>query len=114
MLPAVSPTVTVWLVVEARTNTTIRFPAVLLPGNAWDTEETLVPCTAADCTSAIPPPLPDAIVMLKACVAVWDLASLTCTVKLLVPTTVGVPEITPVLLFKFSPLGSVPIVIDHA
>ena len=40
-------------------------------------------------------------------------ASVTCTVKLLVPKTVGAPEITPVLLFKFSPLGSVPVVIDQ-
>ena len=60
-----------------------------------------------------PPPPPDAIVMLNPCVVRWALASVTCTVKLLVPTTVGVPEITPVLLFKLSPLGSVPVVIDQ-
>ena len=54
-----------------------------------------------------------AIVMLKACVPLWELASVTCTVKLLVPEAVGVPEITPVLLFKVSGLGSVPVVIVH-
>ena len=75
---------------------------------------TLLPCTAADCTSPIPPPPPPgAMVMLKDWVVLWESASVTCTVKLLVPKTVGAPEITPVLLFKFSPLGSVPVVIDQ-
>ena len=87
---------------------------MLLAGNACESEVTLVPCAAADCTSPIAPPPPaGAIVMLNPCVALWELASVTCTVKLLVPKTVGVPEITPVLLFKPSPLGSVPDVIDH-
>jgi len=54
-----------------------------------------------------------AIVMLKARVALWELASVTWTVKLLVPEAVGVPEITPVPLFKLNPLGGVPVVIDQ-
>ena len=54
-----------------------------------------------------------AIVMLKAWVELWELASVTCTVKLLVPATVGVPEIAPVPLFKLNPLGSEPTGIDH-
>jgi hypothetical protein len=52
--------------------------------------------------------------MLNTWVAVRELASVTFTVKLLVPAAVGVPEITPVLLFKPNPLGSVPVTSDHA
>jgi len=51
--------------------------------------------------------------ILNPIVAFWELASVTCTVKLLVPEAVGVPEITPVPLFKLSPLGSAPVVIDQ-
>ena len=54
-----------------------------------------------------------AIMILNPIVAFWELASVTCTVKLLVPEAVGVPEITPVPLFKLSPLGSAPVVIDQ-
>jgi hypothetical protein len=39
--------------------------------------------------------------------------SLTCTVKLRAPTTVGVPEIVPVEEFNVRPGGSVPELIDH-
>jgi hypothetical protein len=52
-------------------------------------------------------------VMLSAFVAVAELASVTCTVKLLVPVPVGVPEITPVLEASISPAGKVPTVIDQ-
>ena len=52
-------------------------------------------------------------VILKAFVAVWELASLTCTVKLLVPVPVGVPEITPVAEARINPEGRLPEVIDH-
>jgi hypothetical protein len=41
------------------------------------------------------------------------LASLTCTVKLLVPVTVEVPEITPLLEESASPLGRVPEEMDQ-
>jgi len=51
--------------------------------------------------------------MLRACVAVWKLVSLTCTVKLLLPMPVGVPEITPVLGARVNPAGRLPEVIDH-
>ena len=51
--------------------------------------------------------------MLNPLVAVCELASVTFTVKLLVPEAVGVPEINPVLLFKLNPLGSVPVTIDQ-
>ena len=34
-------------------------------------------------------------------------------VKLNVPFTVGVPEITPVLPFKLKPFGSIPLAIDQ-
>ena len=45
--------------------------------------------------------------------AVLEYVSLTCTVKLLVPVPVGVPEITPVLAFSDKPVGKEPEVIDH-
>jgi len=56
---------------------------------------------------------PGVTVILNACVPVIELPSVTLTVKLLVPEVVGVPEITPVPLFKLSPLGSVPDATDH-
>src|ERR1700744_2553587 len=40
--------------------------------------------------------------------------SATAAVKLVVPTAVGVPEISPVDAEKLSPLGRPPAVIDHA
>ena len=52
-------------------------------------------------------------VILKAFVAVWELASLTCTVKLLVPVPVAVPEITPVLEARVSPAGRLPKITDQ-
>src|SRR5580693_4591017 len=99
-----------------RTKTMIRFPAVLLAGNAADTELTADPCAALDCTSAMlaPPPPPLALIIkLNALSAVNELASLTCTVKLLAPVPVGVPEIIPVLGASVSPAGKVPESIDH-
>jgi len=42
------------------------------------------------------------MVMLSVFVATCELASVTCTVKVLVPVPVGVPEITPVLDAKLS------------
>ena len=51
--------------------------------------------------------------MLRACVAVCELASLICTVKLLLPMPVGVPETTPVLGATVNPEGKLPEVIDH-
>ena len=47
-------------------------------------------------------------VMLSAFVAVCPLASLTRTVKFLVPVAVGVPEITPVLDARAKPAGNPP------
>ncbi len=47
----------------------------------------------------------------RALEAVAPAASLTRTVKLNVPTVVGVPLMVPVLVFKLSPVGSDPIVI---
>jgi len=52
-------------------------------------------------------------VRLSGFVAVRELASVTCTVKLVVPVPVGVPEITPVLEVSTSPVGRVPTVIDQ-
>ena len=46
-------------------------------------------------------------------VAASELASMTCTVKLLVPLPVGVPEIAPVLGASVSPAGKVPEIIDQ-
>jgi hypothetical protein len=59
------------------------------------------------------------IVMLRffvAFCAVGVSASVTFTVKLMGPVTlpVGVPEIAPVLVFRLSPAGSEPTLIDHA
>ena len=53
------------------------------------------------------------IVMLRALVPDRELASVTCTVKLLVPVPVGVPEITPVLAASDRPAGSVPEAMDQ-
>ena len=52
-------------------------------------------------------------VMLNACVAVRDVASVTFTVKLLVPVPDGVPEIVPEAAASPSPLGNVPEEIDQ-
>jgi hypothetical protein len=46
-------------------------------------------------------------------VAVSELASATCTVKLLVPVPVGVPEIVPVLGVSVNPVGREPEVMDQ-
>ena len=50
-------------------------------------------------------------VMLSAAIAVagGDAESLTCTVKLAVPAVIGVPEITPLLVFRANPLGKLPL-----
>jgi hypothetical protein len=47
------------------------------------------------------------IVMLKACVAVFESESVTLTVKLLVPVAVGVPLMTPLEL-RVNPVGRLP------
>ena len=52
-------------------------------------------------------------VRLKACVADTEPASVTRTVKLLVPLPVGVPEIIPVPEARDNPAGSVPEAIDQ-
>ena len=52
-------------------------------------------------------------VMLSACVAVSPFISWACTVKMLVPAPVGVPEITPVLALRASPTGRLPTVVDQ-
>jgi hypothetical protein len=51
--------------------------------------------------------------MLSDFVAVSALASVTLTVKVLVPVPVGVPEITPVVEARASPAGNVPEVTDQ-
>ena len=45
--------------------------------------------------------------------ALAPLASVTCTVKLLVPAVVGVPLISPVDALRPNPAGNVPVDIDH-
>ena len=52
-------------------------------------------------------------VRVKALVAVAATLSATRTVKLDVPATVGVPEITPVELPRESPVGRLPTVTVH-
>ena len=52
-------------------------------------------------------------VMPSAAEAVLELASVTLTVKLLVPVAVGVPEIAPVLAANDRPAGNEPEVIDQ-
>ena len=52
-------------------------------------------------------------VILSALDALLKFVSLTCAVKLLAPVAVGVPEITPVLVFSDRPVGKEPEVIDH-
>ena len=61
-------------------------PAVALAG---ETLVTVIPTTATE----------------YACVAVLELESVNCTVKLLVPAVVGVPEITPTWGSSDRPLG---------
>ncbi len=53
------------------------------------------------------------MLMLSALVAVFEVASVTCTVKLLGPAVVGVPETTPVADASVSPAGSTPAEIDQ-
>jgi hypothetical protein len=54
-----------------------------------------------------------ATTMLNGCVAVMLFASVTCTVKSLVLSTVGAPVIAPVLAFSDSPAGKLPELIDQ-
>lgn len=60
-------------------------------------------------------PIAGLIVILSNCVWVCTEApkSVAETVKLVVPTTVGVPEIIPVLLSRVSPAGSDPVDTFH-
>jgi hypothetical protein len=51
--------------------------------------------------------------ILSAFDAVLEFASVTVTVKLLVPVAEGVPEITPVLAVSDKPAGKDPELIDH-
>ena len=53
------------------------------------------------------------VVMLSVFVATRELASVTCTVKVLVPGPVGVPEITPVPGANVNPAGKLPAVMDQ-
>ena len=52
-----------------------------------------------------PPELPAPTVMLRAFVAVFFTESVTCRVNENVPDAVGVPEITPVEVFRDNPAG---------
>ena len=52
-------------------------------------------------------------VKLRACVAVRAFTSLTCTVKLVVPALVGVPEMAPVPALRVNPAGRLPTVTDQ-
>ena len=54
-----------------------------------------------------------ATVKVSGCDAFNELASVTCTLKLLLPVPVGVPEIIPVLGASVSPAGKVPESIDQ-
>jgi hypothetical protein len=51
--------------------------------------------------------------IVKACSSKSPAESVTRTVKLDTPVTVGVPEIFPVLLFNSSPSGNAPAAIDQ-
>ena len=68
-------------------------------------------CTRPVLSHSLPPLV--LIVRLSVTVAVSELASLTRTVKLLVPVPVGVPEITPVPGARANPAGKVPEMIDQ-
>src|ERR1700682_4512922 len=110
MLPRLSVTAGVCEVVDIRPNAMIRLPAVLAApkGVATDVSGPAIPLDVLDCTSAIDM----LIVMPRAWVVVAKLASVTRTVKLLVPATVGVPEITPAPE-SVSPVGSVLAAMDQ-
>ncbi len=56
---------------------------------------------------------PPNTVMASALLAVAPLASVACTVKLLVPEVVGTPLISPVDPFRLKPAGSVPERMPH-
>src|SRR6185312_1889019 len=94
-----------------------KFPAVLLLLNAVEIDATLEPPDEFPllCTKVIvpPPPPPLLITMLSALVAVWELLSLTCAVKLLVPVAVGVPEMTPLEELRDNPSGKLPEITLH-
>ena len=47
------------------------------------------------------------------CLVLFPAVFCALTVMLNVPVAVGVPDITPVVPFKFSPVGSVPLEIDQ-
>src|SRR5579875_1897334 len=54
-----------------------------------------------------------AMVMLRACVAVWPAASLTCTVKENVAAEVGTPPMLPLMLSRERPAGNWPEATDQ-
>ena len=56
---------------------------------------------------------PPTTVIEVALVALWPLASVTLTVKLEVPSAVGVPASTPVDAFRVIPAGGVPLLTDQ-
>ena len=56
---------------------------------------------------------PEAMTIVTFCVALGSVPLAACTTKLKLPGVVGVPERTPVLLFRLRPAGSVPLVILH-
>src|ERR1700737_3059138 len=91
---------TVCVAVDMRTEARIRLPAALDERKGIEGHPTLTPRPELACARPVPlPATPPALsVMLKALVAVIELTSVTCTVKLLVATTVGVPEIVPVVV----------------
>jgi hypothetical protein len=70
-------------------------------------EETPLPHPPADCTSVIGVAVDEFTVMLSACVAVAELASVTSATKLHVPAVVGVPDIVPLVL-SVRPGGKLP------
>src|SRR5689334_16065962 len=96
-----------------RTNTRIKLCAVLLAGNAAETEVTAVPSTAFACIPVITVG-GGLMVMLSALTPLCDPVSVACTVKVLVPAAPGKPEITPVSGARLNPPGNAPETTDHA
>ena len=56
---------------------------------------------------------PEAMTIVTFCVAFGIVPLAACTTKLKVPVAVGVPERTPVLVFRVRPAGSVPLMVLH-
>ena len=88
-------------------------PKVTVPGVFPNPVPLIVTVVPAGPNSGLTPVMTAAMTMLSGWVAVRWSASVTSTVKLLIPSSVGVPVIAPVLGLSDNPAGKLPELIDH-